>query len=85
MSGPRRLQWRLPDPPPPKHPYRDTLLIYGALAVLIVVVAWATGGHVRSAIVIAFGFYVAASVWSITRWHKRLRAQAVRDEGEENA
>ncbi len=29
--------------PPPKHPYRDTLLIYGVLATVIVLVAWLTG------------------------------------------
>ena len=32
----RRLQWGLPEAPPPKHPYRDTLIVYGALAILIV-------------------------------------------------
>ena len=27
----RRLQWGLPETPPPKHPYRDTLIVYGGL------------------------------------------------------
>ncbi|MCW2963017.1 MAG: hypothetical protein JWO17_269, partial [Actinomycetia bacterium] len=27
MSRPRRLQWGVPEQPPPKHPYRDTLII----------------------------------------------------------
>ena len=33
MSRPRRLQWGVPEPPPPKHPYRDTLLVYAVLRV----------------------------------------------------
>ena len=76
MSRPRRFEWGLPEAPPPKHPYRDTLLIYGALALVIVIVSWATGGHVARAFVIAVAFYVAASVWSIARWRTRLRAAA---------
>ena len=28
----RRLQWGLPETPRPRHPYRDTLIVYGALA-----------------------------------------------------
>jgi membrane protein implicated in regulation of membrane protease activity len=72
----RRLQWGLPESPPPKHPYRDTLLIYGALALLIVVVAWLTGGAVGKATVIAVFFFVVASAWSIYRWRSRLKADA---------
>jgi hypothetical protein len=76
MSRARRLQWGLPETPAPKHPYRDTLLVYAAFAVVIVIVAWATGGAVVRAIVIAAFFYVAASLWSITRWRTRLRREA---------
>jgi membrane protein implicated in regulation of membrane protease activity len=78
---PRRLQWGVPDRPPPKHPYRDTLLVYGAFAVIIVLVAWATGGGVVRALVIAALFYVIASAWNIYRWRERLR-EAARREGE---
>ena len=72
----RRLQWGLPDVPPPKHPYRDTLIVYGVLAILIVLVAWLTGGAVGKAVVIAAFFFVVASVWSVYRWRKRLRSEA---------
>ena len=78
MSRPRRLQWGVPEQPPPKHPYRDTLLVYAVFAVLIVVVAWLTGGGVRRAAVIAILFYVVASVWSVSRWRTRLREEAER-------
>lgn len=76
MSRSRRLQWELPEEAPPRHPYRDTLLVYAAFAVLIVLVAWATGGGVLRALVIAALFYVVASAWSITRWRARIRERA---------
>jgi len=71
-----RLHWGLPETPPPRHPYRDTLIVYGALALLIVLVAWLTNGAVGKAAVIAAFFFVVASAWSVFRWHRRLRAEA---------
>ena len=76
MSRPRRLQWGVPEQQPPKHPYRDTLVIYAVFAVLIVAVAWLTGGGVARAAVIAALFYLVASAWSLSRWRTRLREEA---------
>jgi hypothetical protein len=76
MSRPRRLQWGLPAPPPPKHPYRDSLVVYGVLAVVIVLIAWATGGPVRKAVYFAVAFYVIASAWNVVRWRSRVREEA---------
>ena len=82
---PRRLRWGVPETPPPKHPYRDTLLVYGVFALIIVVVAWATGGGIVRAAVVAAVFYVAASGWSIYRWHDRLQEAARRADREGQA
>ena len=71
----KRLQWGLPDTPRPSHPYRDTLIVYGVLALLIVLVAWLTDGAVGKAVVIAAFFFVVASLWSLYRWRTRLRAE----------
>jgi Flp pilus assembly protein TadB len=73
---PRRLQWGLPESPPPKHPYRDTLLVYGGLAVVVVLLAWATGGSLGKAVAVAAVFFVIASVWNVYRWRARARSAA---------
>jgi membrane protein implicated in regulation of membrane protease activity len=52
------------------------LIVYGGLAILIVVVAWLTNGAVEKAAVIAVFFFVVASAWSLYRWRRRLRAEA---------
>jgi ABC-type bacteriocin/lantibiotic exporter with double-glycine peptidase domain len=83
MSRPRRLRWGVPEPPPPQHPYRDTLIIYAVFALLIVIVAWLTGGGVARAVMIAVLFYVIASAWSISRWRVRLREEAERTREEQ--
>jgi membrane protein implicated in regulation of membrane protease activity len=78
VTRPRRLHWGMPEQPPPKHPYRDTLIIYALFAVLIVVVAWLTGGGVARAAFVAALFYLVASAWSVSRWRVRLREEAER-------
>jgi hypothetical protein len=70
---PNRLHWGMPEQPPPKRPYRDTVLVYGGLALLVVIVAWATGGAVGKAAIIAGLFFLVATAWNIVRWRTRLR------------
>jgi len=81
----RRLRWEPPDSgrPLPKHPYRDTAILYGVLAVLVVVISYATGGDVVNAVVIAAFVYIAATAWSWRSWRNRIREQAARKEREE--
>jgi Flp pilus assembly protein TadB len=63
----------MPEQPPPKRPYRDTILVYGGLALLVVIVAWATGGAVGKAAIIAGLFFLVATAWNVVRWRSRLR------------
>jgi hypothetical protein len=69
------LRW---EPPPrvlPRRPYRDSVVLYGAMAALLVVVAVVTGGSVVRAVVIGAFFFVAATAWSWRRWRERLREE----------
>ena len=68
----RDLQWARPDQSPPKRPYRDTVVLHLVLAVVIVVVAWATGGSLPRALGFAAAFFVLATGWSWWKWRQRL-------------
>jgi membrane protein implicated in regulation of membrane protease activity len=72
----RRLEWGVADAPPTQHPYRDTLLVYGGLALVIVVLAWATGSPLGKSALIAAVFFAFASIWSVARWRSRLRRES---------
>ena len=74
----RERRWTPPPEPPPKRPYRDTALVFGGMAVAIVLVAWATGGDVVKAVLIAAAFFVAATAWGWRRWRNRLREESAR-------
>jgi uncharacterized membrane protein YczE len=57
-----------------RHPYRDTALVYGALAVIVVLVAWASGGGLVKGLIVAAVFFGVAVGWSFYRLRRRLRA-----------
>jgi len=76
----KRLRW---DPPEakrslPKHPYRDSALLYGALAVLVVVISVATGGGFVRALVYAVVVFLIATAWSWRSWRNREREERIR-------
>jgi len=72
-----KLKWGgIPELPPPKNPVRDTLLVYGTLSLIIVLVSWLTGGSVSRAVVIAAFFFVVAAGWTILRFRSRARREA---------
>ena len=75
----RRRSWAPPPEPRPKRPYRDTALVFGGMAIAIVLVAWATGGDLVRAALIAAAFFVAATAWGWRRWRERLRAEKAGD------
>ena len=47
-----------------KRPFRDSALIYGSFAVIVVIVAIVTGGRVLWAIVAAIGAFAFAMLWT---------------------
>ncbi len=64
---------RLDDVPIPAHPYRDTALVYGVLSVLLVGLAWLTGGNPVRAILVAVSFFVITTAWSWWKFHGRIK------------
>jgi hypothetical protein len=89
-QDPKRLRWSLPESPPPARPYRDTAAFYAVLAVVIVLIAWLTGGGIGKAVAIAALFFLVATAWSFWQWRVRLRrarreADARRDRVDERA
>ena len=58
--------------PLPKRPYRDTFVLNVVLAVLIVLISWATGGELSRAIVFATFYFVVATAWAWWRFRQRL-------------
>jgi membrane protein implicated in regulation of membrane protease activity len=83
----KRLRWELPESERrvPRHPYRDSALVYGALAIIVVVVAAATGGDIGRAIFFALAAFVVATAWSWRKFRNRLREDRARsDRVEEN-
>ncbi len=84
MSSREASSWESPtdDRPLPKHPYRDTALVYGGMSSIVVVVALVTDGDLTKAIFIAVSFFVVATLWTWRNWRNRLRAQRTRDRQE---
>jgi Flp pilus assembly protein TadB len=69
----RRLEWDEPREPPPKHPYRDTILVYSVLALVVVGFAWLTGGDLTRALVVAALFWLAGTAYGLVAKRRRLR------------
>jgi len=83
VSKPRRLRWAsAPQRPVPEHPYRDTALVYGFFALLIVLLAWVTGGAVLKAAELAGAFFVATVAWGWFRWRQRIAQDAATSDEE---
>lgn len=80
MSRPRtRFMWgSSPVRTIPDHPYRDTLLIYGAFGVALALIGWATGTS-GPHMVLAAIVWLFAVAWSLLGWRRRIHD---RDRGE---
>ena len=63
----------MPERQTPRHPIRDSAIVYAGFAVVIVAVSAATGGSIVRAAVIALLFYVAAMAWAVVTWRRKLR------------
>lgn len=63
-------------PPLPRRPYRDSLLLNLVLAGMILLLAWATGGSLGRALVVAVGFLFVSTAWSWWRFRTRIEQES---------
>jgi membrane protein implicated in regulation of membrane protease activity len=59
----------------PKHPFRDSAILYGVLAAIVIVVGTLTSGDVLNAVAVALAFFVLATGYSWWRFRRRLEQQ----------
>jgi hypothetical protein len=71
----RRLRWDGSPRKRPAHPFRDSVVVYGLLAGVVVGVTAVTGGNMRAALVIAPTLFVVATAYSWWRWRQRDREE----------
>jgi hypothetical protein len=76
----RKHGWEAPEPES-KHPYRDSAIIYGVLAVLVVVIASLTGGSIVKGVIAGVAFFAAATAWNWWRFREKEKVRR-REEGE---
>lgn len=62
--------------PVPRHPYRDSAVFHTVLGLLLLGVAWLTGGDLAKAAVVAVLYVVVAIGWSWYRFRQRLEREA---------
>ena len=65
--------------PLPAHPYRDTVVVYGIMGVVLIVIASVTGGNLVRALAVGVGFFVLATGWSWWRFRTRIREREARE------
>ncbi len=65
--------------PLPAHPYRDTVVVYGIMAVVLIVIAGLTGGSLVRAFGAGVAFFVLATAWSWWRFRTRIREREALD------
>jgi hypothetical protein len=56
-----------------RRPYRDSAIVYGVLAAVVVVITIITGGRVAWGVVLAVAAFVLATGW--TWWHLHRQVQ----------
>ncbi len=71
--------------PLPARPYRDAVVVYGIMAVVLIVIAGVTGGSLVRAVGAGIVFFVLATAWSWWKFRQRIRERDARVELERTA
>ena len=76
----KRLRWDGTPITTPRHPYRDSAIMYAILAAAVVGVTALTDGNMHAALIIAPVLFVVATGYSWWRWHQRQRREEAEGE-----
>jgi membrane protein implicated in regulation of membrane protease activity len=77
----KRLRWGGSPRRLPAHPYRDSAIVYGILAAVVIGVTALTGGNLGAALIIAPVLFVVATAYSWWRLRQREREdERIREE-----
>jgi hypothetical protein len=71
----KKLRWGGSQRRLPAHPYRDSAIVYGILAAIVIGVTALTGGNLRAALIIAPLLFVVATAYSWWRLRQREREE----------
>jgi nicotinamide riboside transporter PnuC len=63
------------DHPKSKRPFRDTALLYAGMAIVFVVLVFATGGNMVVAVPVALGCFLVATGYAWWKLKRRLEAE----------
>ena len=72
MRRPKPARTRL------RHPVRDSAIVYGVLALVIVLGAALTGSGLVRGVVVAVAFFLVATAWNWWRFRRRLEQSSDR-------
>ncbi len=76
----KKLRWQPYELAPSKHPYRDSAIVYGALAGIVILIAVASGGSLVKAVIVAGAVFVGATLYSWWRLREKLRKAGQEEE-----
>jgi hypothetical protein len=71
----KKLRWGGSQGRLPAHPYRDSAIVYGILAAIVIGATALTGGNLRAALIIAPLLFVVATAYSWWRLRQREREE----------
>lgn len=71
------------EPPSPRRPFRDSALLYAAMAIVVVVVVFITGGKMSVAIPVALACFVVATGYAWWKLKQRLEEERRREREQE--
>lgn len=71
MKRRRVLRWGMPAPAQSKHRLRDTLIFYGGVSLVILVLGVVLGRGFGRTLVLAILVFVASSLWAMYRLRRR--------------